>query len=256
MRLSSLRVFFNFNSQARQAAAERAWVAISRFFEACKSGVPGCKGYPKFQKDNRSVEYKTTGWKLSEDKRFITFTDKKNIGRVKLLGCRDLNFYSLEQIKRVRLVRRADGVYVQFCLQVERTEPLEPTGAMIGLDVGLEAFYTDSHGNKAVNPRFLRKSEKALKRSQRRVAKKVKGSQNRRRARKVLARNHLKISRQRKDHAVKLARCVIQSHDLIVYENLRVGNMVKNHCLAKSIQIINLVSRLWNGTLPMPKALI
>jgi putative transposase len=114
MRLSSLRVFFNFNSQARQAAAERAWVAISRFFEACKSGVPGCKGYPKFQKDNRSVEYKTTGWKLSEDKRFITFTDKKNIGRVKLLGCRDLNFYSLEQIKRVRLVRRADGVYVQF----------------------------------------------------------------------------------------------------------------------------------------------
>jgi putative transposase len=126
-------------------------------------------------------------------------------------------------------------VYVQFCLQVERVEPLEPTGAMIGLDVGLEAFYTDSHGNKAVNPRFLRKSEKALKRSQRRVAKKVKGSQNRRRARKVLARNHLKISRQRKDHAVKLARCVVQSHDLIVYENLRVGNMVKNHCLAKSI---------------------
>jgi putative transposase len=63
----------------------------------------------------------------------------------------------------------------------------------------------------------------------------VKGSQNRRRARKVLARNHLKISRQRKDHAVKLARCVIQSNDLVVYENLRVGNMVKNHCLAKYI---------------------
>ena len=46
---------------------------------------------------------------------------------------------------------------------------------------------------------------------------------------------HLKISRQRKDHAIKLARCVIQSKDLVVYEDLRVRNMVKNHCLAKSI---------------------
>jgi putative transposase len=223
------------NSQARQAAAERAWVSISRFFDNCKSQIPGRKGYPRFQKDNRSVEYKTTGWKLSEDKRFITFTDKKNIGRVKLLGSRDLNFYSVDQIKRVRIVKRADGYYCQIAANVDRTEPLEPTGSMVGLDVGLEAFYTDSNGNKEVNPRLLRKGEQSLKRSQRRVSKKVKGSQNRRKARKVLARAHLKISRQRKDHAVKLARCVIQSNDLVVYENLRVRNMVKNHCLAKSI---------------------
>jgi putative transposase len=223
------------NSQARQAAAERAWVSISRFFDNCKSQIPGRKGYPRFQKDNRSVEYKTTGWKLSEDKRFITFTDKKNIGRVKLLGSRDLNFYSVDQIKRVRIVKRADGYYCQIAANVDRTEPLEPTGSMVGLDVGLEAFYTDSNGNKEVNPRLLRKGEQSLKRSQRRVSKKVKGSANRRKARKVLARAHLKISRQRKDYAVKLARCVIQSNDLVVYENLRVRNMVKNHCLAKSI---------------------
>jgi putative transposase len=223
------------NSQARQAAAERAWAAISRFFDNCKSQIPGRKGYPRFQKDNRSVEYKTTGWKLSENKRFITFTDKKNIGRVKLIGSRDLSFYQVEQIKRVRIVKRADGYYCQVAVNIDRTEPLESTGSMIGLDVGLETFYTDSNGNKEVNPRFLRKSEQSLKRSQRRVSKKVKGSSNRRKARKVLAQKHLKISRQRKDHAVKLARCVIQSNDLIVYENLRVRNMVKNHCLAKSI---------------------
>jgi putative transposase len=223
------------NSQARQAAAERAWAAISRFFDNCKAKVPGRKGYPRFQNDNRSVEYKTTGWKLSEDKRGITFTDKKGIGRLKLIGTRDLGFYQTEQIKRVRLIKRADGVYVQFCIQVDRTEALEPTGSMIGLDVGLESFYTDSNGYKEVNPRFQRIGEQSLKRSQRQVSKKVKGSANRRRARKVLARKHLKISRQRKDHAVKLARCVAQSNDLVVYENLRVRNLVKNHCLAKSI---------------------
>nr|WP_238987017.1 zinc ribbon domain-containing protein [Lyngbya aestuarii] len=50
-----------------------------------------------------------------------------------------------------------------------------------------------------------------------------------------LGRKHLKISRQRKDHAVKLARCVCQSNDLIAYEDLSVKNLVKNHCLAKSI---------------------
>jgi len=81
------------NSQARQSAAERAWFAISRFFDNCKSGIPGKKGYPQFQKDNRSVEYKTTGWNLSGDCRHITFTDKKGISRLKMLGTRDLNFY-------------------------------------------------------------------------------------------------------------------------------------------------------------------
>jgi transposase len=72
------------NSTARQAAAERAWSAISRFYDNCRNNVKGKKGYPKFQKDNRSVEYKHSGWKLSEDRKKITFTDKKNIGTVKL----------------------------------------------------------------------------------------------------------------------------------------------------------------------------
>jgi putative transposase len=223
------------NSQARQAAAERAWAAISRFFDNCKAQIPGRKGYPRFQKGNRSVEYKTTGWKLSEDKRFITFTDKKGIGQLKMLGTRDLSFYQTDQIKRVRLVKRADGYYCQIAILVDRTEPLEPTGSIVGLDVGLESFFTDSNGEKEANPRFYRKGEQSMKRSQRQVSKKVKGSANRHKARKILARKHLKISRQRKDHAIKLARCVIQSNDLVAYENLKVRNMVKNHCLAKSI---------------------
>ncbi|MEG3925163.1 MULTISPECIES: transposase [unclassified Microcoleus] len=223
------------NSQARQASAERAWSAICRFYDNCKKGTPGKKGYPQFQKDCRSVEYKSTGWKLAEDRKSIKFTDKKGIGKLKLKGTRDLHFYSGDQIKRVRLVKRASGIYVQFCVDVDRTENIEPSGNTIGLDVGLKEYYTDSNGVMVENPKFLRQGEKVLKRFQRRTSRKVKGSKNRGKVRQILGKRHLKISRQRKDHAIKLARCVVQSNDLIAYEDLRIKNMVKNHCLAKSI---------------------
>ncbi|WP_071190469.1 RNA-guided endonuclease TnpB family protein [Trichormus sp. NMC-1] len=223
------------NSMARQASAERAWSSISRFYDNCKKKIPGLKGFPQFQKDCRSVEYKTSGWQLAQDRKSITFTDKKGIGKLKLKGTRDLHFYQINQIKRVRLVKRADGVYIQFCINVDRSENIQSSGNSIGLDVGLKDFYTDSDGNTLSNPRFLRKGKKVLKRSQKRVSRKVKGSKNRGKARHILGKRHLKISRQRKDHAVKLARCVVQSNDLIAYEDLRVKNMVRNHCLAKSI---------------------
>jgi putative transposase len=225
------------NSMARQASAERAWSAISRFYDNCKNSKQGLKGFPKFKKHQThgSVEYKTTGWKLSEDRRTITFTDGFEAGSFKLWGTRDLHFYQLKQIKRVRVVRRADGYYVQFCLDVERIEKREPTGKTIGLDVGLTHFYTDSDGQTAENPRHLRKSEKALKRLSRRLSHTEKGSNNRAKARNRLRRAHLKVSRQRKDFAVKLARCVIQSNDLVAYEDLQVRNMVRNKKLAKSI---------------------
>jgi len=223
------------NSMARQSSAERAWASMTRFYNNCKKGIPGLKGYPQFQKDCHSVEYKTSGWKLALDRKFITFTDKKGIGRLKLKGTRDLHFYQINQIKRVRLVKRADGYYCQFCIDVNRQENIEPSVNTIGLDVGLKEYYTDSHGVMVENPKFLRIGEKVLKRSQRRVSRKVKGSKNRSKARQILGKRHLKISRQRKDHAVKLARCVVQSNDLIAYEDLRIKNLVKNHCLAKSI---------------------
>jgi putative transposase len=240
------------NSMARQASAERAWAAISRFFDNCKKQVPGKKGYPKFKKDGRSVEYKTSGWKLSDDRTAITLTDGFKIGTLKIKGSRskdtkvkDLAFYTLEQIKRIRLVRRADGYYVQFCISVDRTEELIPTGRTIGLDMGLESFYTDSNGEKTQNPRFLRKAEKALKRAQRKVSRKFvrtkqgekrqQQSKNYIKAKKALSRKHLKVSRQRKDFAVKTARCVILSNDVVAIEDLKVRNIVKNHHLAKSI---------------------
>ncbi|NER32355.1 MAG: IS200/IS605 family element transposase accessory protein TnpB [Symploca sp. SIO1C4] len=223
------------NSQAAQAHAERAWSAISRFFDNCKKKAPGKKGYPKFKKNSRSVEYKITGWNLSEDKKKLTLTDDFNSGTFKLKGTRDLSWYTKKQIKRVRIVRRAKGYFVQFCIDVERSEPLPRTNKFVGIDLGIKEFYTDSNGEVVNNPRYLRKSELRLKRRQRRKSARVKGSKNRLKAIKKLGRAHFKVSSQRKDFAVKTAKALIQSNDMVVYEDLKVRNMVKNHKLAKSI---------------------
>ena len=222
------------NSMARQASAERAWFSISRFYDNCQRGLAK-KGYPKFKKFSRSVEYKTSGWKLTEDKKFIHITDKTGIGKLKLIGTFNREILDKSTIKRVRLIKRADGFYCQFVLDIERVETFDSTGKEVGIDLGLNHFLTDSNGYKIDNPRFLRKSEKRLKKAQRKLSKKKKGSQKRLKQKSKVARLHLKVSRQRKDFAVKTAKALIQSNDLVVYEDLKVSNMVKNPKLAKSI---------------------
>lgn len=227
------------NSQARQAHADRAWSAIQRFYENCRLGKPGKKGYPKYKKFSRSVEYKNSGWRLSAERRQITFTDGFKVGTMDLWSSRDLVWYSEKQTKRVRVIRRADGYYDQFLVDWDRREEHEFQGKMTGIDLGLKKFYTDSDGNTVENSRCLRKSERRLKRLQRRVSQKqVKGKKQSSRyhkARQALAKQHLKVSRQREDKARQDALALVKSNDLIVYEDLKIRNMVKNHHLAKSI---------------------
>ena len=158
------------NSMARQASAERAIFTIQRFFANCQAKKPGKKGYPQFKEHTRPVEYKTSGWLLSTDKRCLTFKDGFAVGKFKLVGSRDLHFSAPDEIKRIRVIRRADGYYAQFCINVERTEEFISTGKVIGIDVGLNHFYTDSDGKTVPNPRYLGKTEKALKRLQKRVS--------------------------------------------------------------------------------------
>lgn len=256
---TKLRKEFKFvkdlNSMAVQASAERSWLGISRFYDNCKSKKPGKKGFPRFQKDNRSVEYKTSGWSLHPTKRRITITDKKGIGELNLMGKWDIHTYPVNSVKRVRLVRRADGYYCQFCIDFECIDTQPKTGKEIGLDVGLEPFYTDSNGHHKPNPKFLRTADKEIKHAQRLIYKKQKGSSNRRKARVRYSKKHLRVSRQRIEHAKRLARNVCQSNDLIAYEDapaacrrldLRIRNMVKCHNRAKSISDASWYQfRLW-----------
>ena len=230
------------NSHACQTAVERVLKAVNRFYANCRKQVKGKKGYPKFKKNTRSLEYKVSGWKLSDDRKYITFTDKKDIGTFKLIGSRDLNFYQLNQIKRVRILHRADGYYVQFCVQLDprdTVKPLTPSQKAVGIDVGIKYFLADSRGSIEHNPQFYRKGERQLNRLNRNKSKKYKKgkpqSQNYHKARVRYAIKHLKVSRQREEFVKRVALRLIQSNDLVAYENLNVKGMVKNRHLAKSI---------------------
>jgi putative transposase len=227
------------NSTARQASAERAWSAVARFYDNCKKQVKGKKGFPKFKKHSRSVEYKQSGWKL-HDPKHIEFTDGNNIGWLKLVGTWDIAFYDQVQIKRVRLVKRADGYYCQFCISVDVEVKSEPTHKTVGIDLGLNYFIATSEGETVESPKFYRKAERQLNRSNRKKSKKYrKGakpqSRNYHKVRNRYARKHLRVSRQRKEFCKRVAYCVIQSNDLVAYEDLNVKGMVKNRHLAKSI---------------------
>ena len=103
----------NLNDLAGQARAERAWSVISGFDDNCKNHKPRKKGYPRFKKEQThgSVEYKTSEGKLSEERRYITFYDDFKAVNLKKWGTCDWHFYQLKQIKRVRVVCRADGYY-------------------------------------------------------------------------------------------------------------------------------------------------
>ncbi|MGK7929345.1 MAG: RNA-guided endonuclease InsQ/TnpB family protein, partial [Spirulina sp.] len=244
------------NSHACQAAIERVLRAINKFYDNCKKKVKGKKrcdpgippyppllrggrggweraprqGYPKFKKNTRSVEYKVSGWKLSENKKYITFTDKKGIGSLKLIGSRDLNFYQPEQVKRVRILKRADGYYVQFCIQLDPrdtvSQPLTPSQKAVGIDVGLKYFLADSQGNIELIPQYYRQAEKQLNRLNRQKSKKFRSgatpanrirrvnahqepgkpqSQKFRIARERYARKHLRVSRQREEFVKSVA---------------------------------------------------
>ncbi len=132
-------------------------------------------------------------------------------------------------------MRRADGCYVQFCVKVDNLQDAPLTTSAIGIDVGLEYFYSDSSGNHEENPRYLRKAEKDIKRVQRNIYKKKKGSSGRRKARGIYARKHLRVTRQRNEHALVLARNLCLANAKVVLEDLNVSGLVKNHKLAKSI---------------------
>ena len=87
------------------------------------------------------------------------------------------------------------------------------------------------------NPRCYRKAERALKTAQRRVSRRKKGSNRRRKAVTLLARAHQKVRRQRQDFHHKTALALVRENDMIYHEDLQTANMLKNHHLAKSIQM-------------------
>ncbi len=105
----------------------------------------------------------------------------------------------------------------------------------VGLDVGLEHYIVDSGGHEVENPRHLKQALKKLRKEQRRLSRKQKGSKNREKKRIIVARQYERVQNQRNDFQHKLSREYVNNYDLIVTEKLQPGNLVKNHRLARSI---------------------
>ena len=108
-------------------------------------------------------------------------------------------------------------------------------GGMIGIDVGIKEFYSDSNGNVVPNPKYLEKSMRKLIREQRKLSRKQKGSNNRNKQRVSVAKVHEKITNQRNDFLQKQSTMLIRENQTICIEELKVKNMIRNHKLAQHI---------------------
>ena len=108
-------------------------------------------------------------------------------------------------------------------------------GCVVGIDVGIKDFFSDSNGNTIENPKYLEKTEKKLVREQRRLSRKQKGSNNRNKQRIRVARVHEKITNQRNDFLQKTSTMLLRENQTICIEDLNVKGMVRNHKLAKHI---------------------
>ena len=124
--------------------------------------------------------------------------------------------------------------YISILVDAENIQ-LPKTYMKIGVDLGIKEFAITSNGEIFSNPKHLKKSEKKLAKLQKDLSRKQKGSNNRRKTRIKVAKIHEKIANQRKDFLNKVSTQLINENQVIVIQDLKVSNMIKNHKLAKSI---------------------
>jgi putative transposase len=230
--LKSIRADFpeyaTIHSHVLQDVLARLDKTYQAFFRRVQSGEK--PGFPRFQGRDRyhSFTYKEYGNGARLDNGFLILS---RIGRIAVRWSRPVQ----GTIKTVTISKEADGWYVAFSCAEVPTEPLPLTGRETGIDVGLRVFLVTAEGAAVENPRHYRKAEKALVKAQRRVSRRKEGSKRRNKARKLLAKKHLKVRRQRQDFHHKTALDLVRRYDVIYLEDLRVRNLVRNRHLAKSI---------------------
>src|SRR5713226_8945402 len=215
------------HSQVLQNVAVRIDLAFKAFFRRCKAGAN--PGYPRFRGRDRydSFTFPQSGFSLTHDDR-VTLS---KIGSVKMVSHRPLK----GTVKTCTIRRSSTGKwYVSFAVECD-PERLDPVAAQVGIDVGLKTFASLSNGEEIASPRFFRKEEKALAKVQRKHSKLAKGTPQRRKHRKVVARVHERIAFRRDNFTHQESRQIIDRFGVICVEDLPVNRMTHNHCLAKSI---------------------
>ncbi|MEW6213047.1 MAG: transposase [Acidobacteriota bacterium] len=221
------------HSQVLQEVLRRLDKAFDAFFRRVKAGEK--PGFPRFRSRSRydSFTYSQSGFAIEHGKLRLS-----KIGKVKIKLHRPVE----GKIKTVTITRTATGKWFA-CFAVEcEAELLPATTETAGIDCGLKEFVVLSNGEAIENPRFFRTEEKELAKAQRKLSAAKKGSAERQKQRKVVARVHERITNKRKDFAHKESRKLADRFGIIVFENLNIRGMLKNRCLAKSI-----ADAAWNG---------
>ena len=214
------------HSQVLQEVVTRLDKAYDNFFRRVKSGKEKV-GFPKFKGRQHydSFCYPQSGFSLKDNK-----IELSKIGSVKIRLHRDIG----GSVKTCSIIRKNDKYYACFSCEVE-AQVLPATGKVVGIDVGVADFVITSDGEFFPKIDNYRKAEKHLKYLQRQVSRRVKGSNRRCKAVKLLAKKHEKVANQRKDIAHKVSTKLIEKNDVVAHEDLQIKNMIKNHNLAKSI---------------------
>ena len=196
--------------------------ALSNFFE-------GRAGYPSFKSKHRrqSAEFTRSAFKYRD--RQLTLA--KCLEPLDVRWSRDLPSEPLT----VTVSMDSAGRYFVSCLCEFEPVPLTPTAKQVGVDMGLTHLAITSDGVKFDNPKHTARHAAALAKAQRRLAKKKKGSNNRAKAKRVVARRHAKIADARRDTIHKLTRRLIDENQVVAVEHLNVAGMVKNRSLSKAI---------------------
>ena len=189
-------------------------------------------GFPKFKsKKNNHKSYTTNnqnGTVFIENNR-IKIPKLKSMIKIK----QHREFVGL--IKSCTISQNPSGKYFISILVDTENIQLPKLDTKVGIDLGIKEFAITSDGEMFSNPKWLKKSEKRLRKLQKDLSRKQKGSNNRRKDRLKVAKLHEKISNQRKDYLHKISHYIIIENQVIVIEDLKVSNMIKNHKLAKSI---------------------
>ena len=216
------------HSHVLQDVLARLDKTYQAFFRRVQRGEKA--GFPRFKGRNRfhSFTFKEYGNGARLDNGFLVLS---KIGRISVHWSRPIEGTP----KTITVSKEADGWYVANSCADAPVHALASTGQETGIDLGLESFATLANGQRIFTPAYYRKAEAYLRRCQRRVARRKKGSHRRRKAVALLAKAHLHIARQRRDFHHKEARKLVQECDVIYHEDLRIANMVQNHHLAKSI---------------------
>jgi len=219
------------DATALQSSLKDLDFAYQNFFRRVKNGDKQC-GFPRFKSkkdNNRSYKCKFVKENI---KVFENCVKLPKLGIVKCAVSKQIEGRILSATVR----QNPSGKYfASICCTDVEIPKFKPTGAIVGIDVGIKEFCVTSDNVHIANPKHLYKSEKKLARLQRQLSRKSIGSNNRNKARVKAACVHEKVTNQRGDFLHKLTIGLIRDYDLICVENLKIKNMVKNHKLAKSI---------------------